>query len=321
MPSKAKQWNGRSGQAAHWVSAYIFHSLPFEKIIAEWLSPFLEYVTADHKITHYFFIRYWERGAHLRVRLLLPDVGKRSVVENHLLDSVQNYFKLAGGKEHQHRVEFATYQPEWDRYGGRLLMPVAEQHFVDSSKVVAELIRENYEHWDYALAMGIAIQMQVLFAQALFTELPQSAGFFQFYFQHWLPCSLKGRADGNFSKDSIAKTIQHFENSFQQQKEQIAGIVATLRRNDLSENWQSSWYCCCQRLKGAIDQEVKPGAGFGSPRFQISDELPLDRFTQGGWSILESLVHMTNNRLGIDLRDEAFLAYLLAKSLTASPAP
>ncbi|MGB5931124.1 MAG: lantibiotic dehydratase C-terminal domain-containing protein, partial [Cyclobacteriaceae bacterium] len=40
-----------------------------------------------------------------------------------------------------------------------------------------------------------------------------------------------------------------------------------------------------------------------------------DQYTFDRWRIYDSYVHMTNNRLGIQNRDEAYLAYLIKKCL------
>ena len=48
---------------------------------------------------------------------------------------------------------------------------------------------------------------------------------------------------------------------------------------------------------------------------EYAPNFPVER--QQLWVILESYVHMTNNRLGVSNRDEGYLAYLIRESLSA----
>ena len=44
---------------------------------------------------------------------------------------------------------------------------------------------------------------------------------------------------------------------------------------------------------------------------QLSEDFP--KANQERWAIYDSYVHMTNNRLGILNRDEAYLAYIMVE--------
>ncbi|MYS90140.1 MULTISPECIES: thiopeptide-type bacteriocin biosynthesis protein [Streptomyces] len=119
--------------------------------------------------TPWFFIRYWQSGPHLRLRIagLSPDAYAR--VEQSLRDRLAVAGRPAPGEEplapeaYQEGaarlaaagetgvnttvhallppgVHRADYDPEYERYGGRTLMPAAESLFHLSSTLVLRLV-------------------------------------------------------------------------------------------------------------------------------------------------------------------------------------
>lgn len=118
--------------------------------------------------TEWFFIRYWQSGPHLRLRIadLAPDA--RADVEHVLRDRLAAAGRLAPGEEPLAAdayeesaarlaaagetgvnssvrallppgVHRADYDPEFERYGGHALMPAAESLFHLSSELVLRL--------------------------------------------------------------------------------------------------------------------------------------------------------------------------------------
>ncbi|MEH0424242.1 thiopeptide-type bacteriocin biosynthesis protein [Streptomyces sp. B21-083] len=116
----------------------------------------------------WFFIRYWQRGPHLRLRVagLAPDElpGFEKVLGARLADAGRlapqeepldaEAFRagagvLAAGESGENRslqsllppgVHAARYEPEYGRYGGPALMPASERMFRVSSELVLALV-------------------------------------------------------------------------------------------------------------------------------------------------------------------------------------
>jgi len=84
---------------------------------------------------------------------------------------------------------------------------------------------------------------------------------------------------------------------------------------EFEQNWLNKWINRMSIISNnLIDAQINQKLVFPqwirtNPILNISDEKRMR------WFILESYVHMTNNRLGILNRDEAFLAYLIKRSL------
>lgn len=294
-----------------WVSAYIFHQLSFEQLIAECLHPLLESIRCDDRINNCFFIRYWEEGTHLRLRLQLKKEDMRTETEDLIRRKLETYFRQIEQDAAGYKLKFVPYQPEYQRYGGRAFIESAERHFADSSKIIADLIAENYSQWDYSLALGFALQMDIAFAKAIFDNTRQSSAFFRSFYKNWLPYSIKEEADGGYTEENILRTRQFFQTSYEQQKDRILQLIQVTQRATRSECRQNEWYRACRHLKTSFQQTRKIIDLSAPPWFVYHSYRKVDHATQIIWSIYESFIHMTHNRLGIYLRDEAFLAYLL----------
>ncbi|CAL9411136.1 thiopeptide-type bacteriocin biosynthesis protein [Streptomyces althioticus] len=159
MPTTAHRWTawhlhlGTTARSAH------------DRVLTEVVGPTVRELTPG---TEWFFIRYWQSGPHLRLRVadLTPDAAAR--VEHALSDRLSVAGRLAPGEEplaeDAYRadaarlaaagetgvnttvrtllppgVHSALYDPEYERYGGHRLMPAAESLFHLSSDLVLRL--------------------------------------------------------------------------------------------------------------------------------------------------------------------------------------
>lgn len=281
-------------EQSKWVSVYVFHELSFEKILIELIKPIIEDLKSKDYLLSYFFIRYWENGPHVRFRVLPKNDICRDKIISTISTTTEAYFK----KENQvllHRVEFSEYIREIKRYGGNSNIENAERQFEESSKVVINLINENYSKWDYSLAISYAIQMHVTFAKCLFKNNQELIIFFKKIYANWLYYSLKLDNTGEVSKDEIIKVNLFFENSYLKQKDKINNLVKILIDDNFSSKWSDEWISESNII---------------SDRFS---NIKQDEETL--YFVYDSFIHMTNNRLGIHLRDESFVAYIIYKSL------
>jgi thiopeptide-type bacteriocin biosynthesis protein len=152
-----------SGDAAAetWLSLHCHvHWAPQD--LDEFLSGPLNDLLADQQaaggLTDWFFIRYWEGGPHVRLRLRgvsQPAAVTRAVAE--LVDAARyepalvneaDYHEFLGGTaarsteqwQPHGTVRAVPYVPETQRYGGEQALPVAEDVFCRSSEVALALL-------------------------------------------------------------------------------------------------------------------------------------------------------------------------------------
>jgi thiopeptide-type bacteriocin biosynthesis protein len=154
-----------------WVGVHVFHRGDLDAVLVEAVGPLVDELSSAGALGSWFFLRYWEGGPHLRVRLRpaapehAEDVSAR-VVERcarHLrsrpagpapTDVIEAYRELAARwaraehlAEYDDRVravdsvELVPYRPESAVYGERAALAAAEAHFAESSALALRLLR------------------------------------------------------------------------------------------------------------------------------------------------------------------------------------
>ncbi|MFG1698024.1 thiopeptide-type bacteriocin biosynthesis protein [Nonomuraea sp. NPDC049309] len=139
-----------------WVSVHVFSQGPLDHMITELAGPLL----GDDG----FFLRYWEGGPHLRIRVKSHPAEHvvaraEAYLREHPSEAVidpEEYARLAatlaareGLSGHTGRlypndsVHLIPYRPEHHRYGTGRSLDAAERHFHESSRIALELIRSG----------------------------------------------------------------------------------------------------------------------------------------------------------------------------------
>lgn len=324
--------NGKS-----WLAAYLYYVEPWEEILVNAVKPFIKQVMDNKWAERYFFIRYWERGPHIRLRFFGDTRVLREQVKPRLDEYFENYYK-----EHpttrkdaeniedikpefrpfpNNSVQYIEYEPEVPRYGGPVGILIGERQFQVSSDAVLEVIRETGD-WDYDRALGAAIQMHLGFAYALGMDLKETAAFYSRISTMWFSRAYAFQPD--MPKEELQErqkiTMDAFKENFEKQKETLVPYHRVLWEAFnggavFEQDWLNQWIEGMKKIK----EELHTAQANDQLVFQeaylpkLIEGIPQDR--QLLWLILESYIHMTNNRLGILNRDEAYLGYLIRESL------
>ncbi|MFI6596584.1 lantibiotic dehydratase C-terminal domain-containing protein [Nonomuraea sp. NPDC050536] len=142
-----------------WVSAHVFSQGSLDDMIVELAGPLLGETG--------FFLRYWEGGPHLRIRV--RDTAAEVVVKqaeswlrDHPSEAVidpEEYARLAEtlaaregvpdyarGMFPNDSVQLIPYRPEHDRYGTGASLEAVEGHFHESSRIALELLAARLPH-------------------------------------------------------------------------------------------------------------------------------------------------------------------------------
>jgi hypothetical protein len=325
-----------TSENAEWLSVYFFYAGNNEDLLANKIKPFVAEKILQKEIEQFFFIRYWERGPHLRLRFQ----GKKEILENkvkaeielllkdylssHPSANLNSVLEHSSGEADQllpnNSVHYFPYEPEYDRYGGKNGIPFSEKQFNASSDAVLSVIAEE-EAWDYDTAMGVAIQMHLSFAHAMGMNLKDAAHFYSGIFLAWLYLSYDSK---NLSREEHVKkhtlVMDAFEDQFAKQSSMLVPFHGEVwNALEINEEFESDW------LNKWFKEMKVTHADFSNAQQNNLLEFPDDSTipdiwqvpaqTKRLWFIYSSYVHMTNNRLGILNRDEAFLGYLIKRSL------
>ena len=142
---------------SEWKSLHVFyHDITYkELLLCQVVTPYLNELREEGRISKWFFINYWEGGPHLRIRV--KDISEEDYAE--LKDRMSKYMetnksrfvvtreiyyeknKMDGQEvdkktlpwyEDRTIVEI-DYEPEYERYGGQKVIDLAEDMFCKSS--------------------------------------------------------------------------------------------------------------------------------------------------------------------------------------------
>ncbi len=336
MQGRAILLNDRTKQE-YCLAVYIFCSDPWEDLLLNCVKPLAQQILNDKLANNYFFIRYWENGPHIRLRFFGDEQTLNNKVKPLLTEKLQAYLQANPTKREDppgietlpekdrwfpnNTIQFIAYEPETDRYGGPKAIGPSELHFQDSSIAILELL-EPVGEWSYERALGSAIQLHLSFAHATGMELKEAQEFFSFIFAGWLPRAYTNY--GTEAKEILEErqeiTLKAFKENFEAQQEFLIDYHTMLwdafnEGEEFEEEWLNHWKIkitelsqFLQDLQGKGELQLSPDT-----HHLTSFETPYEK--QQLWFIYGSYIHMTNNRLGIQNRDEAFLGYLIKECL------
>jgi hypothetical protein len=320
----------------NWISLHIFYHQSFERILTECIGPMSEQLLEKGSIDRYFFIRYWQGGPHIRLRLQLTDESLRGETEAFARKNISKFLnrfpsrfkvdrdKLLDSQRQMALAELGTvegvtifdnnsihtipYEREWLRYGGKLAMIVSEEQFFYSSQLTLRLLPGINWHMR-SILLGQAIQLMFVSAQAFRLDSRQAYGFFKYYAGYW-----NDFGDETNSFLDKEEKMDLFERKFQENKEeyltQYTNLFAGIRgERERCEDDISIWWD--QKMKLIYDKlaDIVAEGTFETPDYV--PDVPEAPYIH----VLFSYLHMTNNRLGCVPFDESFLGFICYKTL------
>lgn len=266
----------------NWLSIHFYPLENQDVFLVRSLKPFLQQYIWSNRGTRAFFIRYQdERGPHIRIRLR----GEASWMEETLRPAFE------GWQEGRGTWEEVPYIPEIERFSGEANIGLVEEYFHLSSRVVLDrLAREQHTYGD---SMFDALRMHAIATHATGISMEQAAGFFGQLTEQWLP--LFYVPDTASDPDIYADIKASFKKNYAPQAFELRTI--------LSELWK-------MLDKEKFDKKQPEWA-----RWALGNQLIFKELGKGLNPSLPSLLHLTNNRLGLNNQDEVYLNFILSKAL------
>ena len=314
--------------ADDWFGVHVFLSdaAQANRFLLDWVGPSMRALLTEGAARGWFFLRYWEGGPHLRVRVQGLAPGQRL----RLLEAVRavapgfasaqppqrdDYYRhhFFDGQSRdpatlpwfdEGSVEAVPYAPEWRRYGGLHGMPVNENLFDLSSTLALGLMRAAPGEPAHRLAQ--AASLMPLFALAW---RPGCAGVQRFcadYAAYWEASSPQLRAfkpagpAAAPSHAACAALQRQIEAARADPPRRSAGPLLMAGLDAAVQQWSML------RDSGAL---LSPVTGVA-----VADPTDHERSLQ---AMLASQLHMFNNRLGLVPLQEVVLARSLARTAAA----
>lgn len=302
-------------EGSSWLSAHVAHpggsyTEAGDDVVREVVWPFVERLRSDQIGGDFFFVRYRDQQAHVRLRLRV-ERGRLDDVADRLVAFVRAVPRRRGGAEGGDAgpvvldVSWVPYTPEVQRYGGARGVAIAERVFVSSSEASVSLLR-GVAGRDRSVRLGRAVVALVLLLAA-FTECVEDAVRLADLYDR----GYRETAWGGLQPPPDAEIERQFENAYARQSDTLARVV------------REAWACCVAG-EGLPPELESYRVALHQARRELRDAGLMPRPTAptaGAWSpqllhILLSYAHMHNNRLGVTPAEESYVGYLVARALT-----
>jgi hypothetical protein len=326
MTGRAVQSSG--DQARDWLSAHLFYQGSLDQLLRQLVSPLVGDLRDRGRIAGHFFLRYWQGGPHVRLRLLPRQADAADEIRDAVRAAAERFYATYPAPDHldpavfadmsramariepdaeaiplqpNHSVLFTEYRPEHHKYGRGAALAAVEQHFEQSSALVLEVIgRELPPNRRRVLAFA-ALAAAAAGDASEPPRFDRLAGRLDQVWRMWGAVTGLGGA-GN-AKVTAAYAARRTE---------LGVLAASVWRRPrvvtgepFMDGWGQSIEGLWQRL-AALDRggELKMEGRLPPAAFAV--ELPATAYA------VDNCAHLVCNRLGIGLPDEWFLRGLVA---------
>lgn len=285
-----------------WLSMHIYISGSIDEFLNSTFHRLLRKI--EDEFSMFFFIRYFIPSPHIRLRVktLNSDLVKNMLNEEIIciLSNDDYSFSVTS-------FEFIDYEPEFDRYGGIKTIKIAEKYFNLSSDVALMAFSES-PIWNYECAIGHAINLHLSFLFCINLGSITNEKILGLAYHGWLE-------DFLFLQKGLSRELveEAFLKSYNRQKSVILQKSRTLLKCLKSgrinkETYLFEWVERSKLLHKELLMSIE--------NKEIDNSFFSESTTKEKIAVLyESIIHMTNNRLGIRNIDESFLAFILLKIL------
>lgn len=333
-------------QPAAWQALHIYYTSDSSPLLTECIGPLVRDLRARGLLHRYFFLNYWLEGPHVRLRLQ-PSSDAHNEVRCHadaavaaflarrpalyeadsefLLDMYEDMFRMEYSKEERiarygtdgpmplrpnNSCVHVPYEPEYDKYGGQAGVDLAEWHFEHSSDLVLQLMETTNAHLR-TVRLGLAAQLMIILSVSFLGDPDRVAQFLERYHDYWryafasLDASNSERYEGNYPSEAAGLRVRFTE---------LHAAIAAGRMEQLT-TFGRSWAEHCAELRAGVIRLAREGQLLMPSRDGSSSRAAVTDFDTALQTLLSPYLHMTNNRLGVTIADEAYLSYLLARML------
>lgn len=320
-----------------WVSTYLYYWDSLDVFLKNAVSPCVDKLREKNAFEQFFFIRYFERGRHIRLRFKTDLTTANEVIKPFIVEFFNNYFEKYPSKRNEpewvkdlpdeqkwlpnNSIQFIEYEIEEERYGGPRGLEISEEQFCICSETILKAISESKE-WNYNKSMGLAIQLMVSFCYSAGLNHQEMIDFFFLYCLGQLFMSIRiffsTKEDEKYD-DYREEMLKIFKDNFDKQKEfyteQIKNILNILSDNiEFEEKWFGDWIeqnkIVINKLKEAQKENL-----LIIPKSFVKNYFPNNDEIYELFYIMYSYIHMTFNRLGIENKDEPFICYIIKESI------
>lgn len=295
-----------AGGESGWLSAHLhfggsIYAPECDAVILDCIFPFLADLEGRGVVERHFYIRYAVEGPHVRLRMFGNVVDLQETVAPALVEYAAG---ATDPREGRASVRWVPYEPEVDRYGGPHALGVAESFFWRSSVGCADLLRaaRPMTHTD---RLGKALLGMTVLTGTFAGRRETAAELASAYSLGYLQTLTRSGGESS-------ALVDRFLDEYDRQADHLnAYVEEAWRRLEEDEGLPPG----LEELRSAA-RDVRDAATALADRGAIlkDGQDPAD-WRWYLYHVVPSLLHMTNNRLGVPIKDESYLAMLLHRVL------
>jgi Lantibiotic biosynthesis dehydratase C-term len=215
------------------------------------------------------------------------------------------------------------YSPEYAKYGGTAGVELAEWHFAHSSDLVTHAFSSMNLHLRTVL-LGTSAQLMMVMLSSFLPDARKQAEYLDQYYEFWHRAFPGTGFIGSEEYDrNYAQTAPGLGRRYREIRQAVAAMrSARGNTTDADDSpvglpaFLRGWSQHCLDLR----ERVAESAGLGELVFaspEDEDARPTREMAAILPTLLSPYMHMTNNRLHVTIRDEAYLAHVLGRVLRA----
>ncbi|MEV6331150.1 thiopeptide-type bacteriocin biosynthesis protein [Streptomyces sp. NPDC051909] len=269
----------------------------------------------------FWYLRYWQGGPHIRLRLheaseaTVESVRGRLAAAMPALDAEQaaeyaqqsshqpGLAALEGAKPEEVRaagtIEAAVYSPEYAKYGGTTGLRIAEELFRSTSTAVLDLLAGLTDRQLRASPAGPAMRVMAMSLKGSGLDMEQSQDFLRHYeedWRRWVPPGYDEQWAGMYERT----------------RGRVMRLCGAVWRDGATDVFHDTYARALKSAQAAQAAQSAQAAQAGPPGGGVA-ELVLEETPYA--HCLANYIHTTNNRLGILPVAEAFLAHVIRRAL------
>lgn len=281
-----------------WRSFYLFFdgyifTPEADAVLLHDVSPWIE--RHRHLLKRWFFIRYNLGGAHIRLRFIAQD-GQADALVSSLED-------LATASPRVTELTEVPYQPELVRYSGASGLEASETLFQSSSEVCLDLLSKIAPGERPAL-LGKSLLAQLVLFHAFSPDAGDAAGVSRDFGGAYL-------RSRTANPEQQQQWVRDFEAAFDRQADRLAQYVTVAWKQLQAGDTLTPEL---DRFRDAMAPTLETLRADGEAGRLVTDQGP-SPWPVAGPYLLHSHLHMLNNRMGVNLKEECYLAVLVQRAL------
>ncbi|MER7763794.1 lantibiotic dehydratase C-terminal domain-containing protein [Streptomyces sp. NPDC097619] len=337
-------------QRGDWQAVHVFYAANPQPLLLNCVRPLVAELTGEGLISGHFFINYWLEGPHVRLRLRPSSPAATEEVRRRAEEAVAAFLKArpalyqvdsgflnefyntlfdiefpdgdrdsfmgADGRMNlrpNNSYAWVPYEPEYGKYGGPAGVELAEWHFARSSDLVMDALGRMNLHLRTVL-LGTSAQLMMVMAGVFLPDREELAAYLDSYYHFWHKAFPGTGFIGTDEYDrNYAQTAPGLSRRFE-------GVREALASGDTGRlpEFLAGWAAHCRDLRDRAAELASSGRLVFRSWDGTRDE-PVTDPAEALPRLLSPYLHMTNNRLHVTIRDEAYLAHLLGRVLRERP--